>query len=67
MVSCGYEPSAVIEGFGSLKGFWGMVRGTFSMYRDQHALKLLNEAAPHRPAKLVQIEEPAHSLEETHV
>ena len=67
MVSCGYEPSAVIEGFGSLKGFWGMVRGTFSLYRDQHALKLLNDSAPHGPAKLVQIAEPAHSFEETSV
>jgi hypothetical protein len=60
----------VIEGFGSLRGFWGMVRGTFSQYRDEHALKLLNEFAPHgtgpqSPAKLVQIKEPAHSYEET--
>jgi hopanoid biosynthesis associated radical SAM protein HpnH len=65
MVSCGYEPSAVIEGFGSLKGFWGMVRGTFSSYRDQHALDLLSEPAPHGPATLVQIAEPVHSYEET--
>ena len=42
-----------------------MVRGTFSKYRDQHALNLLNEPAPHGPATLVQIAEPAHSLEET--
>jgi hypothetical protein len=62
MVSCGYEPTAVIDGFGSLKGFWGMVRGTFSSYKDDHALKLLNEwarMAPHTP--LVQIEKPAHA------
>jgi hypothetical protein len=54
-----------MDGFGSLKGFWGMVRGTFSLYKDQHALNLLNEPAPHGPAKLVQIAEPAHSFEET--
>ena len=40
MVSCGYEPTAVIDGFGSLEGFWAMVRGTFSLYNDAHALKL---------------------------
>jgi MoaA/NifB/PqqE/SkfB family radical SAM enzyme len=34
MVSCGYEPTAVMDGFGSLKGFWGMVRGSFRSYRD---------------------------------
>ncbi len=66
MVSCGYEPSAVMEGFGSLKGFLGMVRGTFSKYRDSHALKLLSESAPHSPAKLVQIEN-ADALEESNV
>jgi hypothetical protein len=65
MVSCGYEPSAVIDGFGSLKGFWGMVRGTFSKYRDQHALNLLNEPMPHGPASLVQITHPDRELEET--
>jgi len=65
MVSCGYEPSAVIEGFGSLKGFWGMVRGTFSSYRDEQALKLLNDSAA--PANLVQIEQPERALEETNV
>jgi hopanoid biosynthesis associated radical SAM protein HpnH len=65
MVSCGYEPTAVIEGFGSLRGFWAMVRGSFSSYRDEHALKLLNEPAPHGPSTLVQIAEPAESLEVT--
>ena len=65
MVSCGYEPTAVIDGFGTLKGFWGMVKGNFSLYKDKHALNLLNEAMPHGPAKLVQIKKPAHSLEET--
>jgi hopanoid biosynthesis associated radical SAM protein HpnH len=67
MVSCGYETPAIIEGFGSWKGFLGMVRGTFNKYPDAGALKLLDEIAPHAPASLVQIEEPAHSLEETHV
>jgi hypothetical protein len=65
MVSCGYEAPAVIDGFGSLKGFLGMVRGTFSKYPDQHALNLLNEPAPHGPAPLVQIASPDHELEET--
>jgi hypothetical protein len=48
-----------------LKGFWGMVRGNFSLYKNQHALKLLSEPAPHGPATLVKIEAPARSLEET--
>jgi hypothetical protein len=65
MVSCGYEPTAVMDGFGSLKGFWGMVRGTFSSYKDAHALKLLNDWAPQGHTPLVQIEKPAHALEET--
>ncbi len=59
------SPSAVMDGFGSLKGFWGMIRGTFSMYRDEHALKLLNEPMPHGRVPLVQIAEPAPTLEET--
>ncbi len=46
-----------------------MVRGSFSQYRDQHALKLLNEPAPHGPATLVKIENATRtansSLEET--
>ena len=65
MVSCGYEPSAVIDGFGSLKGFWSMVRGSFSSYKDEHALRLLNEPAPHGPAALVQIAGADRALEET--
>jgi hypothetical protein len=66
MVSCGYEAPAVMDGFGTLKGFWGMVRGTFSSYKDKHAQKLLNEYSASSPATLVQIEEPAEKLEETH-
>ena len=43
MVSCGYEPTAVDHGFGSLEGFWGMVKATFShTYEDRGALDLLN-------------------------
>ena len=42
-----------------------MVRGSFSMYRDEHALKLLSEPAPHGPATLVQIENKQRTLEET--
>jgi hopanoid biosynthesis associated radical SAM protein HpnH len=57
MVSCGYEPSAVLEGFGTLSGFWAMVRGTFSTYKDEGALKLLNEPMPHGEVALVQIEQ----------
>ena len=34
MVSCGYEPSAVMDGFGSLSGAWAMIRGTFRKYRQ---------------------------------
>jgi hypothetical protein len=65
MVSCGYETTAVIDGFGSVKGFLAMVKGNFSLYKDRHALKLLDEAAPHGPATLVQIAKPAPALEET--
>jgi hypothetical protein len=65
MVSCGYEAPAVIEGFGTLKGFWGMVKGTFSTYKDDHALKMLNEWKQEDDAALVQIEKPATALEET--
>ena len=62
MVSCGYEPSAVLEGFGSLKGFFAMVKANFSLYPDKHALDLLNEPMPTGPAPLVQIAEPEREL-----
>ncbi len=43
MVSCGYEPSAVQHGFGSLSGFFAMARAAlFSSYKDKGALDLLN-------------------------
>jgi hypothetical protein len=44
-----------------------MVRGTFSKYRDPHALQLLHEVQPSSPAAPVQIASPAEkTLEETH-
>jgi hopanoid biosynthesis associated radical SAM protein HpnH len=56
MVSCGYETSAVVDGFGTWKGFFAMVRGTFKNYQDSHAQKLLNEyGSPRHAANLVQI------------
>ena len=49
MVHSGYEASAVNDTFGSLRGFWGTVRATFSTtYKDDEALAMLNE--PVRPA-----------------
>ncbi|MGB7265548.1 MAG: DUF3463 domain-containing protein, partial [Terracidiphilus sp.] len=67
MVSCGYEPTAVMDGFGSLSGIWSMIRGTFSSYPDQHALNLLNEPMPHGPSSLVQITRGDRALEETRI
>jgi len=32
-----------------------MVKGSFSLYPDQHALNLLNEPMPHGPSSLVNI------------
>ena len=70
MVHSGYEASAVNATFGSWRGFVATVRATlFSSYKDEGALKLLNE--PARPAHgydpLVQISESASHLEETRV
>ncbi len=65
MVSCGYETTAVIDGFASLKGFLAMARGNFGSYRDAGALKLLSEPVPRGPASLVKIAEPTPQLEET--
>jgi hopanoid biosynthesis associated radical SAM protein HpnH len=49
MVHSGYEASAVNDTFGSLGGFIGTVRATFSnRYEDARALELLRE--PVRPA-----------------
>ncbi len=46
MVSCGYEATAVVDGFGSASSFIDLVKGTFRRYRDPEALKLLEEAPP---------------------
>ncbi len=62
MVSCGYEPSAVMDGFGSLGGIWAMIRGSFSLYPDRHALNLLNEPMPSGPPSLVQITHPDREM-----
>ncbi len=44
MVHSGYEASAVNDTFGSLRGFLGTVRATFSSkYKDDEALAMLNE------------------------
>ncbi len=56
MVHCGYEPSAVDHTFSSLSGMLAMIRGMiFNTYRDEAALKALEEerAKPHGP--LVQL------------
>jgi hopanoid biosynthesis associated radical SAM protein HpnH len=37
MVSCGYEPTAVIDGFTTMKGFAGMVAGAFRSYKTPPA------------------------------
>jgi hopanoid biosynthesis associated radical SAM protein HpnH len=70
MVSCGYETPAVIDGFGSLKNFLAMARGNFNLYKDDDALKLLDEfsAPPVAAAPLVQIDKPAEETqrEKTH-
>ena len=51
MVHSGYEASAVNDTFGSLEGFVATVKGTlFTRYRDEDALRLLDEPV-----------EPAHS------
>jgi hypothetical protein len=64
MVSCGYEPTAVDHGFGSLNGFLGMVKATlFNKYEDRGALDLLNRPLSAGPS-LVQISEPVKEVEE---
>jgi len=65
MVSCGYEPTAVVDGFLSLKGFWAMAKGNFSMYKDQHAMKVLNDFKAEGHGPLVQIAGAESILEET--
>ena len=58
MVHSGYEASAVHDTFGSLRGFLGTVRATFSTkYKDDEALAMLNETVHpvHAYNPLVQI------------
>jgi hypothetical protein len=42
-----------------------MVKGSFSLYPDKHALDLLNEPMPTGPSSLVQITEPERDYQET--
>jgi hypothetical protein len=65
MVHSGYEASAVNATFSSLGGFLATVKATlFSSYRDEEALRLLEEhQAPVNP--LIQIAPTNDSLQET--
>jgi len=67
MVHSGYEASAVNDTFGSLEGFFATVKGTlFTRYRDQGALRLLDEIEEQgQQAPLVQISNASEALEET--
>src|SRR6202171_2438392 len=71
MVHSGYEASSVDDGFGSLRGFFAMVKASvFSgSYKDEEALQMLNETTRpvHSYNPLVQIAEPSAHLEETTV
>jgi hopanoid biosynthesis associated radical SAM protein HpnH len=71
MVSCGYEPSAVNDMFGTWRGFFSAVRATlFDKYQDRGARDLLNSAqfAGHSSPSLVQISGDAKpQMEETRV
>ncbi len=71
MVHSGYEASSVDDGFGSLRGFFAMVKASvFSgSYKDEEALQMLNETTRpvHSYNPLVQIAEPAAHLEENTV
>ncbi len=74
MVSCGYEPSTVDAGFGSLSGIFAMAKATlFNSYTDRGALDLLNQPVTpvHAVNPLVQIQDSQggasmSSMEETH-
>ena len=66
MVHSGYEASAVNDTFGSLSGFVATVKGTlFTRYRDEGALRLLDEPVEQGQQPLVQIANAAETLEET--
>ena len=68
MVHSGYEASSVDDGFGSLRGFFAMVKASvFSgSYKDEEALQMLNETTRpvHSYNPLVQIAESSALLEE---
>ncbi len=52
MVHSGYEASAVNDTFGSLEGFFATVKGTlFNRYRDEGALRLLDEPVEPRSGR----------------
>ena len=63
MVHCGFEPSAVHDGFSSLRGFAAMARSyLFTAYPDQDAERLLQEPVQpvhaHNPFVNIQLETP---------
>jgi hypothetical protein len=59
MVHSGYEASGVNYTFGSIKGLLETARAIFfDTYRDDGAMKLLNEWKPAHVAPLVQIAAP---------
>jgi hopanoid biosynthesis associated radical SAM protein HpnH len=65
MVHSGYEASAVHDTFGSLRGFWGTVKATFSTaYKDDEAAAMLkDEFRPvHSYNPLVQIGSASESV-----
>ena len=69
MVSCGYEPSAVNDGFGTVRGFLAMAKASlFRRYVDRGALDLLNQPVKpiHAMNPLVQIDSSSREFEETH-
>jgi len=68
MVHSGYEASAVNDTFSSLRGLLATAKATlFTTYKDEDALKLLNEPVHpvHAYNPLVQIENTGSQLEET--
>jgi hypothetical protein len=67
MVHSGYEASAVNATFSSISGFLATVKGTlFSRYRDEEALRLLEEPQPAvHPLVQIASQESPHSLQET--
>jgi hypothetical protein len=69
MVSCGYEPTAVNDTFGSLRGLLATAKATFfNKYEDRGARDLLNspQFSGHSSPSLVQIDNKPQ-MEETRV